>query len=469
VRKLESGKLKTNHKQGDIVKFLKFHFESFNYLAERHHISFSTAFNKDSFICKFDHDMIEKIAYNLLSNSFKYTPDKGEISIIGEIFQSNKHDAIAIEVTDSGIGISSEDLPHIFDRFYQISNTSQIESKLVSDQKRQVGTGIGLSLVKDLVELLGGKIFVQSKPGKFTTFTVEIPLKKADKKKDSTSPIENTINKYPHITNQPIETKAEKEINKENRDHAPLLLIIDDNPDLRYFLSSSLMSDYNIIEATNGQDGLTEALNHIPDIIICDIMMPVMDGMDFLKNVKEDIRTSHIPVIMLTAKSSEQTQVTGLGTGADDYITKPFNLTLLEAKIKSLLINRKKIKQLYVNSEGTLVAKEGKIYDPQFIERVNEIINKNFSDPAFEIELLAKELAVSNSQLYRKLNAVSNKSFMELLREKRIREAVKLMKSGNHKIKELAYMTGFTSPEYFSKTFKKVIKMTPREYIKELN
>lgn len=467
MRKLETGNMKLQVAQGNIVEFIKNTFGSFQYLAERHRITYKLMVNNFDIAslqnspasvinnCFFDGDKLEKILYNLLSNAFKYTPDGGNVSV--ELHISNL--TIELRVSDTGIGIESEKLPFIFDRFYQAA----------SAVRKQGGTGIGLALTKQLVQLHHGNINVESIYGYGTTFIITLPTSAQDYDADEIieMPSEIMEEKYPHITDQltAIEPNNDFENNK------PLILLIDDNTDILLYLKTNLCNNYNLIEATNGKMGLSKAFEFIPDIIICDVTMPIMDGIEFCSIVKADERTNHIPVIMLTARASEQSQIEGLQTGANDYILKPFNVDILLLKINNQIELRLKMQQklqLQINQLPQNItvypASEIKKTDDAFVNKMIAIVEKHLANIDFNVDLLASEIGMSKTQFYLKFKALLNQTPNDFILDIRLNKAAFLLKSTTKNVTEVAYEVGFASQPYFSTAFKKKFDVSPAKY-----
>jgi len=400
---------------------------------------------------------VEKIITNLLSNAFKFTPEGGNIDFTVEKMIKEAE----IKISDNGIGIPRERIDKIFDRFYQVDGSHTREGE---------GTGIGLALTKELVELHKGKINVESEEGEETTFTVLLPLGKDHLKPEEI--VEKEISEETEVPIEDTELIPEMENRKENTDidllidtDKPLLLIVEDNSDVRKYIISHLESDYRIQEAVDGEDGLAQALNHIPDLIISDVMMPKMDGFELCDKLKTDEKTSHIPIIMLTAKATSEDKIEGYETGADDYIMKPFEAAELKVRIKNLIEIRRKLHKKF-SSDDFGIPKELSSIDEQFMKRVLRGINKHISDEKFSIEELGKEAAMSRMHLHRKLKALTGKSTSLFIRSVRLAKAKKMIKEERGNISEIAYDLGFGSPAYFTKCFKEEFGYLPSELTK---
>jgi signal transduction histidine kinase/DNA-binding response OmpR family regulator len=456
LSKLENGSMKLQVAEGDIIPFLRAMVFSFESLAEQQQIHFHTAFPEPGQRVFFDRDKLEKITVNLLSNAFKYTSERGRVSV-HTVLESGR---LKFSVEDSGPGILKEDLDKIFDRFYQIEGT---EDK---------GTGIGLSLVKELVELHRGQIHVESAEGKGTVFKVSLPvLKESFTEKEiilAHKELDNTV--LPNRSYLPIEeAPSDEKINKGNQ-QAATLLIVEDNPDLRRFIGETMQGEYRILTAKNGKEGLTTALDHIPDLVVSDVMMPEMDGFTFCEKLKSDERTSHIPVILLTARVGQEHKVEGLETGADAYLTKPFDEAELLVRARKLIENRRQLRERFASmgvfgrlgnlSSDTVTVVSA---DERFLQKVINVINENISNEYFSVEDLADAVAFSRSQLHRKLKAITDKSATELIREMRLTRAKELLEQGYGNVSEVAMEVGYSSLSYFAKSFKSTFGRRPSE------
>ncbi len=462
LRKLESDKIKLELVEKDISDYIQSIYSSFNYLANKHKITYSFSSESESYQGFFDPNILEKILFNLLSNAFKYTPNGGEISVDVKFKQNlYEHKLIKITIKDSGIGIAKKYHQLIFDRFFQVDN------KL---SKVNTGTGIGLALAKELIVLHKGTIKVESNLGDGSTFIVELPVDKNSftdyKLLTDKDLIENnnfsenlltTKDKIQKITdNFPFSSKMENRFR---------ILVVEDNEEMRSFILSCLSGNFNITEADNGNDALKIAMSELPDLIISDIMMPGIDGMELAHLLKSDERTSHIPIIMLTALSDVDQQVEGFKMGADDYLTKPFNTKLLNARVNSLIENRKKLKILFNKRNLFSIDKiSPSVVDNQFLVKAVKIIEENLSEPDFTPELFAQMMALSRVQLYRKIKALTNYPVYEFIKTIRLKKAAEMLTSGNYNVAETAYLVGFKDLTHFSKSFKKTFGVSPSKY-----
>jgi len=453
-RKLQTGTLKLNLTEADIVGFIRSIVNSFNDYAIEKDIKLSFNTLKKRLFVSFDPDKIEKILNNLLSNAFKFTDAKGSVIVnLSLIFdtendefseEDSQRQFIEISIKDTGKGISNKNIDKIFMRFFQ------------SDEgERDTGAGIGLALVKELVSLHNGKIFVTSKPGKGTKFTIRIPYNIAE---------ETTQVSAVTSTEKSSEPLAESE----DRLNERVMLIVDDNADVRQFIRNHFNSFYKIYEASNGEEGWKRALDTIPDIIISDIIMPKSDGYELCKRLKNDERTSHIPVLLLTAMHSKEHELKGLTTGADDYITKPFDLSVLQAKVDNMLSMRDLLKDKFT---ATMVLEPTNVViaspDERFLQKVIDVVEENIADSELDIESFAIKVGVSRMQLYRKLHALTDMTVKEFIRHIRLKRATQLLQQQKLNISEIAYAVGFKDLSHFRKCFKREFGMSASEYLSQ--
>lgn len=456
-RKAESGSFKLNVARGDLLKFIREIKLSFEGLASKNNIDFQLKTHSKNLEAWFDRDQFEKIIYNLLHNAFKNTPEGGKIFI--EVVEEENE--IQILVTDNGKGIKAEDLEHVFERFYS-----------GKDQENTNGTGIGLALTKSLVELHGGKIFIESEENQFTKFSVNIP-KGADhfNKRDFAIDVNDSeqIAQYTLLNNIEEETKpTEKEIGNEFQ-HS--ILIVEDNHEVRNYTISVFNKEYRIIEAENGREGLQKAQEEQPDIIISDVMMPVMDGINLCKELKKNIKTSHIPVILLTARTPLIFKFEGLETGADDYITKPFDPKILQIKVRNFIKLQESIRNSFTDNQ-TLKIEPSRVTltstDEKFIKGALESIEKNMDNTEYSVEDLASDVCMSRMQLYRKIKALTGQSANEFIRTIRLKRAAQLLEQNQLTIAEVTYQVGFSDLKYFRACFKKQFGVNPSNYSSKL-
>ena len=458
ISRIEAGRMKLKTSELDLVPILKRIVYSFKSFAERKSISLNFDTGQQNIILYIDEDKIDKIISNILSNALKFTQDKGYVNVKSCV----EKNVVEIKISDNGIGIPEEKIDKIFDRFYQLDN------RLSKDYE---GTGVGLSLTKELVELHKGKIEVESCEGKGTTVVVKIPLGKEHLKTEEIfEKIKNETDKT-NISSGLIYNK-EEETNRLDFDFItegdkPLLLIIEDNFDVRNYIKGNLKKDYRITEAVDGKDGLNKSVTNLPDLIVSDVMMPEMDGFQLCEKLKTDERTSHIPLILLTAKATISDKLNGLETGADDYIMKPFEIEELSARIKNLIEQRKRIHE-YFKKKGIFELNEAKItsVDKKLLQNVLNIINDNISDPSFGVESLAENLAVSRYVLYKKIISLTGESPVELIRRIKLLQAANLIENKFGNLSEIALEVGFNNPAYFSECFKKQFGVPPSQYPK---
>ena len=397
----------------------------------------------------FDADIISTILNNLLSNAIKYTP-KGVINLIMHPVSDGENQYTEIVVSDTGYGIDADALPHIFDRYYQAKGKHQAS-----------GTGIGLALVKSLADLHEGSLHVESGTGKGTTFTFRILT-------ENTYP--DALHKEEKTESIPEKTESLKE---EDNDTCPVILVVEDNDDIREYIATSFSNNYHILTATNGKEGVEQALKYIPDIIISDIMMPVMDGIELCKLIKEDVRTSHIPVILLTAKDSIQDKEEGYESGADSYLTKPFSAKLLHSRVHNLLESRKKLALLITNRTKELKPEQVQEtmqlsrLDEEFLNRFTAIVEENIDTPQLDMPFMIGKMNMSHSTLYRKIKGLTGISGNEFIRKIRLKNSLRLLMEEGLNISEAAYASGFNDLGYFPNCFKEEYGMAPSEYIKQ--
>jgi signal transduction histidine kinase/ligand-binding sensor domain-containing protein/DNA-binding response OmpR family regulator len=457
-RKMEVEEFSYNPVEADIISYIKDAAESFTDLAEKKKISFAVQSKVKKLEMLFDQDKLEKIMFNLLSNAFKFTPEHGSISVNVNLVDSdndpvNNAKFLNIVVSDTGIGIPEDKHNKIFDRFFRNTVPGPLSNK---------GSGIGLALTKEFVKLHGGSISVKGAPDKGTSFSVLLPVKNADDYiKDQMSV---NLGKLPHetteqqnITPQPDNTKSD---NKK-----PLVLLVEDNHDFRFYLKDNLKQNYNIIEAAGGKEGWEKTLNCIPDLIVSDILMSGMNGIELCNKIKSDERTSHIPVILLTARAGDKERIEGYNTGADDYITKPFNFEILQSRIRNLITARESIRKNYLK-HMQISPKEISItsLDEKLIQKALKIVENNISNPDFSVKELSSKLGMSRVHLYKKLSTLTGKTPIEFIRIIRLKRAARLLEKSQLTVSEVAYEVGFNNPKYFAKYFKAEFNILPSQY-----
>lgn len=449
-RKYENDKLELVRANMNLRVQLQEWSHSFQTLALKKHIHFVLEVNDDraDYLMAVDAEKMERVYFNLLSNAFKFTPENGTITVTLSTLTKEEGGRYArLVVADTGSGISVQHIRHIFDRFYQID-------------VNHAGSGIGLALAKAFVELHGGEITVDSVEGKGTVFTVDIPMTVVEE------PSADLVQE-PRITQQTVveeleDMETEEQIPDENKE---CILIIDDNADVRDYVKSLLKEEYTVIEAPDGRAGLKKAMKYVPDAIICDVMMPVMDGLECCRKLKTELQTSHIPVMLLTACSLDEQRIQGFECGADSYISKPFNSKLLLVRLRNLMDNHKRLKQFF--GDKTTLSKESvSDVDKGFVDRFRELIEENLADSELSVEDLGSKMGLSRVQLYRKIKALTNYSPNELVRIARLKKAASLLASSEKTISEITYEVGFTSPSYFTKCYKEYFGESPTDFLK---
>ena len=449
-RKYENDKLELVRANMNLRVQLQEWSHSFQTLALKKHIHFVLEVNDDraDYLMAVDAEKMERVYFNLLSNAFKFTPENGTITVTLSTLTKEEGGRYArLVVADTGSGISVQHIRHIFDRFYQID-------------VNHAGSGIGLALAKAFVELHGGEITVDSVEGKGTVFTVDIPMTVVEE------PSADLVQE-PRITQQTVveeleDMETEEQIPDENKE---CILIIDDNADVRDYVKSLLKEEYTVIEAPDGRAGLKKAMKYVPDAIICDVMMPVMDGLECCRKLKTELQTSHIPVMLLTACSLDEQQIQGFECGADSYISKPFNSKLLLVRLRNLMDNHKRLKQFF-GDKTTLSKEPVSDVDKGFVDRFRELIEENLADSELSVEDLGSKMGLSRVQLYRKIKALTNYSPNELVRIARLKKAASLLASSEKTISEITYEVGFTSPSYFTKCYKDYFGESPTDFLK---
>ncbi|MCC8187694.1 MAG: response regulator [Bacteroides sp.] len=469
-RKIQNKKMKMRVQQVNVVPFVQRIMENFASLAEDHHIDFMFETEKETLYLWVDTDKLEKIVFNLLSNAFKYTPNGKMI----KVFIHEDEETVSIGVQDQGIGIAENRRSSIFMRFENL-----VDKNLFN----QSSTGIGLSLVKELVEMHRAVITVDSRLGEGSCFKVDFLQGKEHY--DSTvefivsdsldsSHFENVSD----ISNQwIIQEDTLEEQSPQEETFRKVMLLVEDNPELRFFLRSIFSDTYQIVEAVNGMEGWSKALKFLPDIIVSDVMMPEKDGIEMMKELRANMTTSHIPIVLLTAKSSIDSKLEGLEYGADDYITKPFSATYLKARVENLLRQRKKLQAAYgdvlmnqeadVDMESDVQESQGPDLSPndrRFMERLVELMESNMDNGDLVVDDLVQEVAVSRSVFFKKLKTLTGLAPIKFIKEMRIKRAVQLIETGEFNMTQISYMVGINDPRYFSKCFKQKMGMTPTEY-----
>lgn len=449
-RKYENNKLTLSLVETDLGKAVEDWSSSFYELARKRRLKLTVRPLPDSApaTVAVDAEKIERVFFNLISNAFKYTPDGGEIDVR---YGVNSDGMFSISVADTGEGISERDLGNIFDRFYQV------------DRVHPNGSGIGLSLCKAFTELHGGTITVESTLNKGSVFTVNIPVRHVG---DTAEEVHKTI------TEQDVESElgsVESDVTID--ENKPVVLVIDDNRDIQELITELMSDTYNIITASNGSEGIRKAVRYVPDLIICDVMMPVMDGLECCRRLKDEVTTSHIPVLMLTACSMDEQRIQGYDSGADGYLSKPFSSDVLLSRCKSLITNRKRIKELWLKdvpasekiAASSPALKSVKDIDNDFYNRFIEIFKAEMGNAELGIEEIASKMGLERTQFYRKIKALTNFAPVELMRNLRLKQAQHLIKTTDMSMSEIAYEVGFSAPAYFTRCYREAYGETPTE------
>lgn len=463
-RKIQNGKMELKLYRFDIVKTLTMWVGDFQLTAERKQIRLHLDVDdlKGSHEMIADQEKISRIVFNLLSNALKYTPAGGEIFVSLKDEGAN----LRLDVKDTGKGISQDEADKIFERFFQAKGAAS-------------GTGIGLALVKSFVELHHGEARVESEPGKGSDFIVVIPREQEGDSQvihNDVDIVDNSVNASASTGKNVVDESVLQYIDDGDRSRGkvqqlvnentnrPTVLVIDDNTDIRQYERTLLQDEYVVLEAADGKEGLAVALKEVPDLVICDVMMPVMDGLELTERLKTNTATSHIPVIMLTAKNLEEHRAEGYEHGADSYITKPFHSKVLLARIENLLRQRQLLKNLYQGAqeaEKEISESHLEDRDKQFLKQLQAIIQKNLSDSEFGVEDMGQQIGLSRVQLYRKVKAMTGSSVVDLLRKARLAKARRLLETRSMSVSEVAYEVGFSAPSYFTKCFKEEYGMLP--------
>ena len=492
-RKLESGKLDLDLKPVDLRQACQTSFGYFKGLAYKKHIKLDFSADEGDYRTMADLPKLERVFFNLMGNAFKFTPENGRIAVSLSVLEGKDQNSseqvlplsrgnegvssIVLRVSDTGPGINVEHIQRIFENFYQVDST------------RHEGSGIGLAVAKSFVELHGGTIEVQNQPvGTGTIFTVSIP-RVAVTESESVGAADLQIDA------EAIETELGDSFEGENileSEPKPLVLVIDDNADLRQYMQMLLGEHYRVITAGDGLTGVGKAMRTVPDVIVCDMMMPVMDGIECCRRLKQEVNTSHIPILMLTANAMDEHRIEGLTEGgADAYMSKPFNADVLRAQLRSLVNNHNRVRDFFGSSGIITPSNSGPLRTPQnpsnssnlsnpseplrtpssslddkFLVKMKEIIERSFSDSDFGVEQLGDMMGMSRAQLYRKTKALTNYSPVELIRNMRLKRAQQMLAQGDGTIAQVAYSVGFTAPSYFTKCYKDFFGEMPNELVK---
>lgn len=447
-RRYETGKMEFTPVPLDLLQCFVEWNDSFQVAARRKHIHFSFDSMPDTdYHTQADAEKLERIYFNLLANAFKFTPENGKVTVRLAALKKDSVPFFRFTVANTGSLISAEHIRSIFDRFYKID-------------RHHTGSGIGLALVKAFVEIHGGSISVESDERLGTVFTVDLPVR--------------TCEEGTYVVTAPMEESApdrvdsllrEDEAENLNDPSKPSVLVIDDNADIRAYVHTLLNSEYSIIEAADGTEGIRKAMKYVPDVIISDVMMPGIDGIECCRRLKGELQTCHIPVILLTACSLDEQRIQGYAGGADSYISKPFSSQLLLTRIRNLIESRQRMKQFFGDRQ-TLAKEDICDMDKDFVERFKSLIEVKMGDSELNVEDLGKEMGLSRVQLYRKIKSLTNYAPNELLRMARLKKAASLLASSDMTIAEVGYEVGFTSPSYFAKCYKEQFGESPTEFLK---
>lgn len=470
-RSYENGKMALNLAEINIGDTFREWAEAFNAIALKRDIKLKTEIDPSASITlAVDPEKLERVFFNLMSNAFRYTPDNGSITFSCRV----EGDSLVFAVADTGVGISSEDINYIFERFYQV------------DKVRPKGSGIGLALVKAFVELHGGRIEVDSRPGGGTRFTVTLPVRHTDAAPDETR---QQLYSASDVSAELGDIDRAEPAAPDNDTDKPLMLVVDDNDDIRRMVRELMSDEYAVIEARNGLEGVRMAARYIPDLVVCDVMMPVMDGLECCRRIKSEISTSHIPVLMLTACSMDEQRAEGYESGADGYLAKPFSSAVMRARCHSLIENRRRIKDLWNTARdtksdtaaasktaatppaGNTAAPAGPLSDAvenEFYARFIDTAMREMGNPDLNIDQLAARMSLGRSQLYRKIKALTNYSPVEILRRLRLNKAREMLTTTSKSISEIAYEVGFSTPAYFTKCYRESFGQTPSELREQL-
>ncbi len=448
LSKLDSGSMKTHLVQADIINYLQYLVESFYSMAQEKKIRLIFYPETPELVMDFDEEKMQIIIYNLLSNALKFTPESGKVVLHAVQTQQSTAPFLQLKVQDTGVGIGEKELPHIFDRFYQADNSSTRKSE---------GTGIGLTLTKELVELMGGSITVESTLGKGTVFTLLLPVRHsmAVQPQEGHTPTKQNV-ALEFLPNFPLAAQENTSLTTDS--DKPLLLIIEDNRDVVTYIKGLLSHDYQVETAANGKIGIEKALEIIPDIIISDVMMPEKDGYEVCDTLKHDERSSHIPIILLTAKAEQEDKIMGLRAGADAYLQKPFDKAELLVLLEKLIELRKRLQLRYstnelTESKGVLPKPSAPTLDDIFLQKIRQAIEAKIDNPELGVTHLCDAVNLSHTQLFRKLKALTGENPTLFIRKVRLQKAFQLLQTTEINVSEIAYAVGFSDPNYFSRAF----------------
>jgi DNA-binding response OmpR family regulator/anti-sigma regulatory factor (Ser/Thr protein kinase) len=453
LSKLEAGKMELSVVRDNVTEFLSLLTASFESLAEQKGISFLKNISTNSDPIGFDKDKVEKIVTNILFNAFKFTSAGGQVGISIHLVKENRD--LVICVADTGKGIPADEQATVFSPFYQLK---------YDGEDGNAGTGLGLSLVNELVKLYGGKIELHSELNQGTCITVTLPVLEAT----LTTKVESTDNKLPQERSLPLPEEdtviydSSVELNK--------ILVVEDNVELRVFIASGFANKFSVLLANDGEDGLSKAQEFVPDVIISDVMMPKMNGLEFTNRIREDERTNHIPVIILTARADDESRISGLKYGADEYLAKPFLMEELQIRVDNVLKQRRRL-AAKLKEDLILPASLPKPAEPsvneKFVLRLRAITEENLSHPHFSVEVLAEKMNLSRAHLFRKVKALINISPSEFINDLRLQRAARMIRSRADSVSQIGYAVGYNEQSYFSKRFRKKFGVSPTDYAKQ--
>ncbi|CAG5003087.1 Sensor histidine kinase RcsC [Dyadobacter sp. CECT 9275] len=456
-RKLEVSGIKFNPTEGDIIHFIRETVSSFSDISQKKHIALTFLSALDEFNMSFDEDKLEKILFNLLSNAFKFTSDYGKVTIeVSHAELPGKADLswLEIKISDTGIGIPPDKREKIFESFFQ----NDVLPSLLNQ-----GSGIGLSITREFVNMHGGTITVTSEPGAGSCFKIMLPVGRVN---GSASPIQLSPGHVREVTFTPAETIYQEPFFSPEGKELPVLLLVEDNDDFLFYLKDNLKEFYFILEAKNGSEGWEQAIANIPDLIVTDVTMPEMDGLELVRRLKNDERTTHIPLVLLTAGTSPDQHLEGYELGIHDYIEKPFNFEILQYRLSNILRQQETARKIFsqqIAIKGSDIAISSR--DEGLVRKVIAIIEENISNPDFSVEALSKEVGMSRIHLYRKLNAIAGKTPVEFIRSVRMERAARLLEQSQLTVSEVAYRVGFNNPKYFARQFKEEFGKLPSAYL----
>jgi len=462
LAKIDAKSLKLEIREVDVAKLVRTCFAYFASMAQQKNIDYKIQGCSKKFVSFTDPSKLEKIINNLVSNAVKFTPKNGKIVCIAEFHQNRSH-SLEITVEDTGKGIPANELGKIFDRFHQVKD---------EEVNTNTGSGIGLSLTNELINLMHGKIEVSSTPGEGSTFKVTIPLGTNHLKQDEFILLDKNVPESEPVVLPEVEPfsheRPKTEINKPDEQNMPQVLIAEDQKEIREYIEENLCENFSVKQAENGAIAFDLAAECIPDLIVTDLMMPKMDGIELCKKIKTDERTSHIPVIMLTGKSRLKDRLKGLETGADAYLTKPFSMKELKLRISKLIEQRQKLRELFTH-DLSIEPKDIAVTsaDEKFLNRALEIIEKNMGNSDFEVHQFQEEMLMSRMQLFRKIKALTNQTPGEFIRTIRLKRAASLIRQNFGNIAQITYEVGFNNPSHFAKCFHKLFGVLPSQYQKE--